>query len=159
MILWINLVSDGIAVLYLGLEPAEADIMRRAPRGRHENIFAAGLGQRIALRGLALGGPTFRLFPEALSAGASQAYAQTVAFATFVFAQVWLIFDARSATTLCDPGGEVPRGGATQPGRVPVGYRTSASWGSAHYDCGTRASVEGRPLIGMGSIGNQLLEI
>ncbi|MEJ2385967.1 MAG: cation-translocating P-type ATPase [Chromatiaceae bacterium] len=100
MILWINLVSDGIPALSLGLEPAEADIMRRAPRGRHENIFAGGLGQRIVLRGLALGGLTFWLFHAALSTGASQAYAQTVAFATLVFAQLWHIFDARSLTTL-----------------------------------------------------------
>jgi len=55
MILWVNLVSDGIPALSLGLEPAEPDIMRRAPRGRHENIFAGGLGQRIVLRGFALG--------------------------------------------------------------------------------------------------------
>jgi Ca2+-transporting ATPase len=100
MILWINLVSDGIPALSLGLEPAEAEIMRRVPRHRHENIFAGGLGQRIVLRGLALGGLTFWLFHEALAAGASQAYAQTIAFATLVFAQLWHIFDARSATTL-----------------------------------------------------------
>jgi Ca2+-transporting ATPase len=67
MILWINLVSDGIPALTLGLEPAEADIMRRAPRGRHENIFAGGLGQRILLRGLALGGLAFWLFQQGLA--------------------------------------------------------------------------------------------
>jgi len=100
MILWINLVSDGIPALSLGLEPAEADIMRRAPRGRHENIFAGGLGQRILLRGLALGGLAFWLFQQGLAAGESQAYAQTLAFATLIFAQLWHIFDARSATTL-----------------------------------------------------------
>jgi Ca2+-transporting ATPase len=100
MILWINLVSDGIPALTLGLEPAEADIMRRAPRGRHENIFAGGLGQRILLRGLALGGLAFWLFQQGLAAGESQAYAQTLAFATLIFAQLWHIFDARSATTL-----------------------------------------------------------
>jgi Ca2+-transporting ATPase len=52
------------------------------------------------LRGLALGGLTFWVFQEALAAGASLPYAQTVAFATLIFAQLWHIFDSRSATTL-----------------------------------------------------------
>ena len=100
MILWINLISDGIPALTLGLEPAEEDIMRREPRGRHQNIFAGGLGQRIILRGLALGGLSYWLFQEALAAGNSLQYAQTMAFLTLIFAQLWHIFDSRSSTTL-----------------------------------------------------------
>ena len=100
MILWINLISDGIPALTLGLEPAEEDIMRREPRGRHQNIFAGGLGQRIILRGLALGGLSYWLFQETLAAGNSLQYAQTMAFLTLIFAQLWHIFDSRSSTTL-----------------------------------------------------------
>jgi Ca2+-transporting ATPase len=100
MILWINLISDGVPALTLGLEPAEEDIMRREPRSRHQNIFAGGLGQRIILRGLALGGLSYWLFQEALAAGNSLQYAQTMAFATLIFAQLWHIFDSRSSTTL-----------------------------------------------------------
>jgi Ca2+-transporting ATPase len=100
MILWVNLISDGVPALTLGLEPAEDDIMRRAPRGRDENVFAGGLGQRIILRGLALGGLTYWLFQETLAAGGSVGYAQTVAFATLIFAQLWHIFDSRATTTL-----------------------------------------------------------
>lgn len=100
MILWINLVSDGMPALTLGLEPAEDDIMNRRPRGRHQAIFADGLGQRIILRGIALGGLSYWLFQQALNAGSSLAYAQTMAFATLIFAQLWHIFDSRSSTTL-----------------------------------------------------------
>lgn len=100
MILWINLVSDGMPALTLGFEPAEDDIMRRKPRGRDENIFEGGLGGRIILRGLALGGLSYWLFQKALSAGYSLEYAQTIAFATLIFAQLWHIFDSRSSTTL-----------------------------------------------------------
>ncbi len=100
MILWINLISDGVPALSLGLEPAESDIMRRTPRGRDENVFAGGLGQRIILRGLALGGLTYWMFQETLTAGFSTAYAQTAAFATLIFAQLWHIFDSRATTTL-----------------------------------------------------------
>jgi Ca2+-transporting ATPase len=100
MILWVNLISDGVPALTLGLEPAEGDIMRRAPRGSDENVFAGGLGQRIIIRGLALGGLAFWLFNEALAAGSTTAYAQTVAFATLIFAQLWHIFDARATRSL-----------------------------------------------------------
>ncbi|MEL7448687.1 MAG: cation-translocating P-type ATPase [Pseudomonadota bacterium] len=100
MILWINLVSDGVPALTLGLEPAEDDLMRRQPRQREESIFTGGLGQRIILRGLALGGLAYWLFQQALNAGASVAYAQTMAFATLIFAQLWHIFDSRSSTTI-----------------------------------------------------------
>ena len=100
MILWVNLVSDGVPALTLGLEPAEEDIMQREPRGRHQSIFAGGLGQRIILRGLAVGGLTYWVFQETLNAGRSLEYAQTMAFAILIFAQLWHIFDARSSTTL-----------------------------------------------------------
>ena len=100
MILWINLISDGVPALCLGFEPAEDDIMRREPRGRHENIFAGGLGQRIILRGLALGGLSYLLFRQTLNAGGSLEYAQTMAFATLIFAQLWHIFDSRSSSTV-----------------------------------------------------------
>ncbi|MGI9330806.1 MAG: cation-translocating P-type ATPase, partial [Gammaproteobacteria bacterium] len=52
MILWINLVSDGIPALALGVEPAESDLMDRQPRNRNESFFARQLGARIVLRGL-----------------------------------------------------------------------------------------------------------
>jgi Ca2+-transporting ATPase len=100
MILWVNLVSDGVPALTLGLEPAEDNIMKRAPRSREESIFAGSLGQRILIRGLALGFLTYFVFQQQLDAGAPIEYAQTVAFATLIFAQLWHILDARSSTTL-----------------------------------------------------------
>ncbi len=44
-ILWINLVTDGLPAIALGLEPAERDTMRRRPRSPTESIFARGLWQ------------------------------------------------------------------------------------------------------------------
>jgi len=51
-------------------------------------------------RGLALGGLTFWVFQASLTAGGSLAHAQTIAFATLIFAQLWHLFDSRFATTL-----------------------------------------------------------
>ena len=100
MILWINLVSDGLPALALGVEPAEGDIMKKAPRARSESLFAGGLKESIIIRGLAIGGLTYYVFQHALSEGFSVAQAQTAAFATLVFAQLWHIFDSRTTTTL-----------------------------------------------------------
>ncbi|KZM50428.1 ATPase [Labrenzia sp. OB1] len=100
MILWVNLVSDGIPALALGFEDGEDDIMERKPRARDEDIFAGGLKERIILRGLAVGGVTFWVFQTALARGAELEYAQTMAFVTIMFAQLWHVFDARTTTTL-----------------------------------------------------------
>jgi Ca2+-transporting ATPase len=102
MILWVNLVSDGVPALALGTEPAEPDIMHRPPRPRAESIFAGGLKSRILLRGLAIGGTTYWIFQQSLALGNTVDYAQTAAFATLVFAQLWHIFDSRTVTTLYD---------------------------------------------------------
>jgi Ca2+-transporting ATPase len=100
MILWINLVSDGLPALALGIEPAEADIMARKPRASDESFFVDNLGARIVLRGLALGGLSYFMFDYALDKGTSLAYAETLAFSTLIFAQLWHIFDARTFTTV-----------------------------------------------------------
>ncbi|TCL01194.1 Ca2+-transporting ATPase [Shimia isoporae] len=100
MILWVNLVSDGIPALALGFEKAEGDIMQRQPRARDEDIFAGGLKQRILIRGLAVGAVSYWAFQEALSLDLDLATAQTMAFVTIMFAQLWHVFDARTTTTL-----------------------------------------------------------
>lgn len=54
-ILWINLVTDGLPGLALGLEPAEANTMRRPPYPPEEGVFARGLGGQILRIGLLMG--------------------------------------------------------------------------------------------------------
>ncbi|MDO8673249.1 MAG: HAD-IC family P-type ATPase, partial [Dehalococcoidia bacterium] len=46
-ILWVNLVTDGLPALALGVEPAEPGVMRRPPRPPGESIFARGLWQHV----------------------------------------------------------------------------------------------------------------
>ncbi len=55
-ILWINLVTDGLPGLALGVERAERNVMRRPPRPPSESIFAHGLWQHVLLVGLLMGG-------------------------------------------------------------------------------------------------------
>lgn len=54
-ILWINLVTDGLPGLALGIEPAERDTMRRPPRSPRESVFSRGLWQHVAAVGLLMG--------------------------------------------------------------------------------------------------------
>jgi Ca2+-transporting ATPase len=100
MILWVNLVSDGIPALALGVDNEEEGIMQRKPVAGNEGFFADNLAARIVIRGLVLGFTTYFMFDFALDRGASLAYAQTVAFMTLIFGQIFHIFDARTFTTL-----------------------------------------------------------
>ncbi|KUJ77063.1 ATPase [Ruegeria profundi] len=100
MILWVNLVSDGLPALALGFEKSEPDLMRRPPRPRDEDMFGGGMKERILIRGSALGFLTYYVFQEFLERGASLEHAQTAAFMTLIFAQIWHVFDARTTTTL-----------------------------------------------------------
>jgi Ca2+-transporting ATPase len=54
-ILWINLVTDGLPGLALGVEPPERDIMRRPPYDPGENFFARGMGWQILWIGILMG--------------------------------------------------------------------------------------------------------
>jgi Ca2+-transporting ATPase len=51
-ILWINLVTDGLPALALGVEPPERNIMRRKPHDPKANIFSGGLGVHVIWVGL-----------------------------------------------------------------------------------------------------------
>ena len=54
-LLWINLVTDSLPAIALGLEKPEADIMDKKPRDNKKGIFADGLWQRIITEGTMLG--------------------------------------------------------------------------------------------------------
>ncbi len=50
-LLWINLVTDSIPALALGMEKAEGDIMRRKPRDAKDGVFAGGMGFDVVFQG------------------------------------------------------------------------------------------------------------
>ncbi len=51
-LLWINLVTDSLPAIALGMEPVEKDVMNAKPKPKTEGIFAHGLGIKIVLQGL-----------------------------------------------------------------------------------------------------------
>jgi len=96
-ILWVNLVTDGLPAMALGVDPAEADTMHQKPRSKQENIFGRGLGWKIISRGFLIGAMTLAAFWLTLKEDPSNlVHAQTVAFVTLVMAQLIHVFDCRS---------------------------------------------------------------
>lgn len=96
-ILWVNLVTDGLPAMALGLDQPEDDVMKRGPRHPKEGVLARGLGFKIISRGIVIGAVTVLGFafiyqnnPENLT------YARTIAFTTLVIAQLIHVFDCRS---------------------------------------------------------------
>lgn len=102
-ILWVNLVTDGLPAMALGLDRAEENVMRRPPRHPKEGVFARGLGWKIASRGFVIGMVTLAAFMTAYErSGYELVYAQTVAFATLVMAQLIHVFDCRCERSIFD---------------------------------------------------------
>ncbi|MFJ5622174.1 cation-translocating P-type ATPase [Peribacillus loiseleuriae] len=100
-ILWVNLVTDGLPAMALGLDKAEGDLMKRKPRHPNEGVFARGLGWKIISRGILIGLATLIAFIVVYKNNPDNlVYAQTIAFATLVMAQLIHVFDCRSEKSI-----------------------------------------------------------
>ncbi|MBP1950721.1 calcium-translocating P-type ATPase, SERCA-type [Virgibacillus litoralis] len=100
-ILWVNLVTDGLPAMALGLDQSEGDVMRRGPRNPREGIFARGLGFKIISRGILIGVITLIAFMMTYQDNPDNLiYGQTIAFTTLVMAQLIHVFDCRSENSV-----------------------------------------------------------
>ncbi|WP_416826909.1 cation-translocating P-type ATPase [Ectobacillus polymachus] len=96
-ILLVNLVTDGLPAMALGLDAPEEDVMKRRPRHPKEGVFSRGLGWKVISRGFLIGFVTLLSFIIMYNQNPNDLlYAQTVAFATLVLSQLILVFDCRS---------------------------------------------------------------
>ena len=102
-ILWVNLVTDGLPALALGMDKAEENVMKQKPRNPKEGVFARGLGYKIISRGILIGIVTLIGFVTAYHSNPENlVYAQTTAFATLVLAQLIHVFDCRNEHSIFD---------------------------------------------------------
>ena len=99
-LLWLNLVTDSLPALALGVEPVEEGAMSRPPRDPHASLFAHGFAARLAWQGAMVGALTLAAW---LLGGwvlpgpaAPMAAANTMAFATLTLSQLFHAFDVRS---------------------------------------------------------------
>lgn len=101
-LLWINLVTDALPAIALGVEPAEPGVMKHKPRGRQSNFFDGGVMGAIIYQGifqtllvLAVYGWAI-MFPEHSQAHMVHEDALTMAFATLGLIQLVHAFNVKS---------------------------------------------------------------
>lgn len=103
-LLWINLVTDSLPAIALGMEAVEPNVMNKKPRPKKESIFAHGLGTRIALQGVMFG--ALSLFGFYYGCGFDVASksnleaGRTMAFIVLSMSQVIHSFNMRSNKSL-----------------------------------------------------------
>ncbi len=100
-LLWINLVTDSLPAIALGMEAVEAGVMEQKPKPKNEGIFAHGYGAQIVLQGCMFGGLTLIAYwlGDTLMGGAEHA-GQTMAFIVLAFSQIVQAFNMRSSRSL-----------------------------------------------------------
>lgn len=99
-LLWINLVTDSLPAIALGMEPVEADIMERKPKPKDEGLFAGGYGLRIILQGCMFGALSLAAFRLGETMTGLVEGGQTMAFMVLALSQVVQAFNMRSEHSL-----------------------------------------------------------
>ena len=94
-LLWLNLMTDGLLGLGLGVEPAEKGTMRRSPRDPRAGIFSEGLGIHVIWVGTLIG--AVALFAGWLTLDRLENTWQTMIFTTLAFLQVGQAMASRSS--------------------------------------------------------------
>ena len=100
-LLWINLVTDSLPAIALGMEAVEPDIMDRKPKPKNEGIFANGLGVRVVLQGCMFALLTLVGFWIGWGGNeANLAQGQTMAFMVLALSQIVQAYNMRSEHSL-----------------------------------------------------------
>lgn len=102
-LLWINLVTDSLPALALGMEPVEFDVMTRKPRASNESIFANGVGVMAILQGTMIGLLTLIAYYIGTRGGMPNGgipLGETMAFAVLAISQLVHAFNIRSTHSL-----------------------------------------------------------
>lgn len=103
-LLWINLVTDSLPAIALGMEDVEPGIMQQKPKPKNEGIFAHGLGVRVVLQGLMFGVLSLAAFWIGWQSTGDVAGGQTLAFMVLALSQVVQAFNMRSERSLFKTG-------------------------------------------------------
>ena len=98
-LLWINLVTDSLPAIALGMEEVEDDVMDKKPKPKNEGIFAHGLGVRVVLQGIMFAVLSLIAFVIGENAMGEQG-GQTMAFMVLALSQIIQSFNVRSEHSL-----------------------------------------------------------
>jgi len=100
-ILWINLVTDGLPALALGMDPADDGLMQQPPRPVGEGVLTPRMWRGIVFVGVIMAVGTLLVLDASLPGGFVEGsgdlpYAQTMAFTTLMLFQMFNVLNARS---------------------------------------------------------------
>lgn len=106
-ILWINLITDTLPAIALGIDPGDKDVMKAKPRNPQESFFAGGAGMRALIGGSLIGLLTLAafywgLYEHGYSMGSRDipdtvlTYARTMAFVVLAASQLFYSLTMRS---------------------------------------------------------------
>ena len=99
-LLWINLVTDSLPAIALGMEAVESDVMERKPKPKDESLFAHGYGVRIVLQGVMFGILSLVAFWLGERLTGLEAGGQTMAFTVLALSQIVQAYNMRSEHSL-----------------------------------------------------------
>lgn len=98
-LLWLNLVTDSLPALALGMEPVEHSVMQQKPRSSKESLFTRGFTFRLCWQGAMVGILTLAAYAIGLYGFDNLPAANTMAFAVLTLSQLFHAFDVRSEST------------------------------------------------------------
>lgn len=98
--LWLNLVTDSLPALALGVEPVEEAVMSRPPRRGNGSLLEGGFAFRLAWQGMLIGAVTLLAYALGQPTGTGN----TMAFATLTLCQLFHAYDVRSGEQRIFPG-------------------------------------------------------
>ena len=103
-LLWLNLVTDSLPAISLGMEAVEADVMDHKPKPKDEGIFAHGLGIQVVLQGCMFAVLTLIAFVLGERTGGSLEAGQTMAFMVLSLTAIVQDFNMHSEHALVKIG-------------------------------------------------------
>lgn len=95
-LLLVNLITDGLPAIALGMEPTDKKVMDRPPRKSDESFFSDGLMFKIVFRGIMIGLCTLGCFTTIMRTGADITVSRTCALLTLVASQLIHVFECKS---------------------------------------------------------------
>ncbi|MFC4411213.1 cation-translocating P-type ATPase [Chungangia koreensis] len=94
-LLFINLLTDSLPAIAIGLEPHNKQVLKEKPRNRHESLLNKEFASKVSLEGLLIAAVTIIAFQNGLSTGNTMV-ASTMAFATLCLSRLFHGFNCRS---------------------------------------------------------------
>ena len=107
-LLWVNLVTDSLPALALGVDPVDDDVMKHKPKRQEESVFSGGMGYNILIEGCLIGALSLfaytigRIFFDSNSA--DPIIGRTMAFAALSFSQIVHAFNMHSEHSVFHSG-------------------------------------------------------